>query len=64
MSSDVVVLTFFTNLICLYCSFINYKRDVKFMNKFIFTLSNEEMTKINVVDLEKLYKFVIENFFI
>ena len=34
------------------------------MNKFIFTLSNEEMTKINVVDLEKLYKFVIENFFI
>jgi len=59
-----VVLTFFTNLIYLYCSFINYKRDVKFMNKFIFTLSNEEMTKINVVDLEKLYKFVIENFFI
>jgi len=28
------------------------------MNKFIFTLSNEEMTKIKVVDLEKLYKVI------
>jgi hypothetical protein len=27
-------------------------------------LSNEEMTKIKIVDLKKLYKFVVENFFI
>ena len=34
------------------------------MNKFILTLSNKEMTKINIVDLEKLYNFVVENFLI
>ena len=33
------------------------------MNKFIFTLSNEEMAKINIVDLEKLYNFVVQNLF-
>jgi len=27
-------------------------------------LSNKEMIKINVVDLEKLYNFVVKNFFI
>jgi len=32
------------------------------MNKFIFTLSNEEMTKINIIDLEKLYNFIVQNF--
>jgi len=58
------ILTFFIKFIYLSCSFINYKRDEKFMNKFIFTLSNKEMTKIKVVDLEKLYKFVVESFFI
>ena len=58
------ILSFFTKHIYLSCSFINYKRDVKFMKKLIFTLSNEEMTKIKVVDLKKLYKFVVENFFI
>jgi len=59
-----VILTFFTKLICFSYSFINYKRDVKFVNKFIFTLSNEEMIKIKIVDIEKLYNFVVENFFI
>jgi len=29
------------------------------MNKFIFILSNEEMANINIVDLEKLYNFVV-----
>jgi len=58
------ILSFLTKHIYLSCSFINYKRDVKFMKKLIFTLSNEEMTKIKVVDLKKLYKFVVENFFI
>jgi len=34
------------------------------MNKFIFTLSNEEMAKIKIVDLEKLYNFVVPNILI
>ena len=39
-------------------------RDVDFMNNVIVALSNKEMTKINFVDLEKLYNFVVEKFFI
>ena len=38
--------------------------DVDFMNNVIVALSNEEMTKINFVDLEKLYNFVVEKFLI
>ena len=38
-------------------------RDIDFMNNVIVALSNEEMTKINFVDLEKLYNFVVEKFF-
>jgi len=34
------------------------------VNKSIFTLSNEEMSKINIVDLERLYNFVVENLLI
>ena len=34
------------------------------MNNVIVVLSNEEMTKINFVDLEKLCNFVVEKFFI
>ena len=34
------------------------------MNNVIVALLNEEMTKINFVDLEKLYNFVVEKFFI
>ena len=34
------------------------------MNNVIVALSNEEMTKINFVDFEKLYNFVVEKFFI
>jgi len=44
------------------CSFIYYKRDVKFVNKFVLALSNKEMIKIDVVDLKKLYSFVVKNF--
>ena len=39
-------------------------RDIDFMNNVIVALSNKEMTKINFVDLEKLYNFVVEKFFI
>ena len=59
-----VILIFFINLIYLSCSFINYKRDIKFVNKFILTLSNEDMIKINIVYLEKLYNFIIKTFLI
>jgi hypothetical protein len=45
-SSDMMVLTLFTNLIYLFCSFINYERDICFMNKFILILAYEEMIKI------------------
>jgi len=41
-----------------------YERDVKFVKKFVLALSNKEMIKINVVDLEKLYNFVVKNFLI
>ena len=32
------------------------------MNNFFLTLSNEEMTKINIIDLVRLYNLVVENF--
>jgi hypothetical protein len=44
-SSHMMVLTICTNLIHLSRSFINYERDISFMNKFIFILSYEEMNK-------------------
>ena len=63
-SSDIVVVTLFTNLIYLFYFHETNMRDVDFMNNVIIALSNEEMTKINFVDLEKLYNFVVEKFFI
>jgi hypothetical protein len=45
-----MVLTLLKNLVHLSCSFINYERDICFMNKFIFILSYEEIIK---------YKFYI-----
>jgi hypothetical protein len=56
-----VVLTLFTNLIHLTCSFIKYKRYISFVNKFTFDLSYEEITKTNIMHLDELYKFVVEN---
>jgi hypothetical protein len=41
-----MILTICTNLIHLYRSFINYEKDICFMNKFIFILLYEEMFKI------------------
>jgi hypothetical protein len=45
-SSHMMVLTICTNSIHLSRSFINYERDIGFMDKFIFSLSYEEMFKI------------------
>jgi hypothetical protein len=52
-------LTFFTNRIHLNCSFINYKRDISFVNKFTSDLSYEEMTKTKLMHLDELYNFVV-----
>jgi len=55
----------FTNLI--YISLLvseNYMRDIDFVNNVTIALSNEEMTKIKVVHLEKLYNFAVEHFLI
>jgi len=60
-----VVLTLFTNLIYVSSSFMKlYGRDVDFVSNVAITLSNKEMIKIKVVDLEKLYNFIAEHFFI
>jgi hypothetical protein len=59
-----IILILFTNLIYLSYSFINYERDIYFVNKFIFILSNKEMTKTKIVHLDELYNFVVENIFI
>ena len=39
------------------------ERDVNFINNVITTLSDEEMTKIKVVDLDKFYNFYVHDFF-
>jgi hypothetical protein len=41
-----MILTICANLIHLSRSFINYERDISFINKFIFILLYEEMFKI------------------
>jgi hypothetical protein len=39
-----------------------YEREVKFVNNVTITLSDEQMTKIKVVDLDGFYNFVVEFF--
>ena len=38
--------------------------NVNLWTMYTTTLPDEEMTKIKVVDLEKLHNFIVENFFI
>jgi hypothetical protein len=33
------------------------------MNNLIISLSDEQMTKINIVDLDELYNFYVHDFF-
>jgi hypothetical protein len=40
-----------------------YKRYVKVMNNVTITLSDEQMTKIKVVDLDAFCNFVVDDFF-
>ena len=37
---------------------------MKFVNNGTITLSDEQMTKIKVVDLDQFYNFVVDDFFI
>ena len=39
-------------------------RDIKIVNNVTITLSDKEMTKIKVVDLDELYNFVVYDLFI
>jgi hypothetical protein len=48
----VVVSTLFRNL---------YKGDVNLCTMYTTTLSDEKMTKIKVVDIEKIHNFVVDN---
>jgi hypothetical protein len=43
-------------------SYINYKRDAKFVNNVTITLSNEEITKIKGVDIDRFYSFMFMSF--
>jgi hypothetical protein len=64
-SSDIVVATLFRKLRDLSSSLHEtIYRDVDFMNNVNITLSNEEITNTKVVDLEKLYNFVVKHFLI
>jgi hypothetical protein len=38
-----------------------YEKDVDFVNNVIITFTNEDMTKIKVVDLKEIYNFYIHN---
>ena len=40
------------------------ERDIRFVNNVSTTMLDEQIIKINFVDLEKLYNFVVEKFFI
>jgi len=39
-------------------------REIKIVNNVTITSSDKEMTKIKVVDLDELYNFVVDDFFI
>ena len=57
-----MVVILFINFIYLSYGFIKYKRDINFVNNVTITLSDEEMTKTKVVDLDHLYNFVVDDF--
>ncbi len=38
-------------------------RYVKLVNNVTITLSDEQMTKIKIVDLDVLYNFIVDDFF-
>ena len=45
-----------------HCSQIYISRNVNLWTMYTTTLLDEEMTKIKIVDLEKLHNFVVDNF--
>jgi hypothetical protein len=59
-----MVLTICTNSIHISRSFINYESDIGFINKFIFSLPYEECSKYKMYIIIRLYKLIVESFFI
>ena len=47
-----------------YVSLLQFMRYVKFVNYVTITLSDEQMTKIKVIDLDELCNFYVHDFFI
>ena len=43
--------------------FIDCKREINFVNNVTITLSDEEITKVKVIDIDELYNFVVYDFF-
>ena len=41
-----------------------YRRYVQFVNNITFTLSDEQIIKIKIVDLDGLYNFVVDDFLV
>jgi len=62
-SSHIVVVILFTNVTYLARSLWNYKRHVNLVNNVATILSDGEMTKVKLVDLDKLYNFYVHDFF-
>jgi hypothetical protein len=60
----IILIIFFTQQSdSLHCLQI-YKREINLWTIYTTTLSDEEITKMKVIDLEKLCNFEIDNFFI
>jgi hypothetical protein len=55
---------FAKNLYLLYSFMKLYERCIRFVKNVITTISDDQMTKIKIVHLQKSHDFVVEPFFI
>jgi hypothetical protein len=64
-SFNKAIVTLFTKSTSLSYSFMKLEeRYIRFVNNVTTTMSDEQISKIKVVDLKKLYNFVVEHFLI
>ena len=63
-SFDKAIVTLFTKSTCLISFMKVEEKYIKFVNNVTTTISDEQITKIKVVDLQKLYNFIVEHFLI